>query len=81
MDAQQLQVGNGECLKISHIDTVSLPISFYDKYLHLKNILCVLEITKNLLSISKFTKDNDVVVMFVSDCCFVKDKATRIVLL
>lgn len=79
--SQQLQVGSGECLEISHTGSVSLPTSFYNKFLHLKNILCVPKITKNLLSISKFTRDNDVVVEFLSDCCFVKDKATRIVLL
>ena len=38
-------------------------------------------ITKNLLSISKFTKDNDIVVEFYDDCCLVKDKNTRKILM
>lgn len=31
-------------------------------------------ITKNLLRISKFTHDNNVIVEFLSDCRLVKDK-------
>ncbi|GAU51364.1 hypothetical protein TSUD_383580 [Trifolium subterraneum] len=34
------------------------------------------DITKNLLSISKFTADNNIFVEFDVDCCFVKDKLT-----
>ncbi|XP_031283016.1 uncharacterized protein LOC116141679 [Pistacia vera] len=45
------------------------------------DILCVPKITKNLLSISKFTKDNNVIVEFDANCCIVKDKSTGAMLL
>ena len=38
-------------------------------------------ITKNVIGISQFTKDNDVVIEFLSDCCLIKDKVTRTILL
>ena len=41
--------------------------------------MCI--ITKNLLSISKFTKDNNIVAEFYDDCCLVKDKNTRKILM
>ena len=47
----------------------------------LHDILHVPKITKNLLSISQFTKDNDVIVEFNSEFCMIKDKKTRKVLL
>lgn len=36
---------------------------------------------KNLLSISKLTKDNNFVIEFYSYSCFVKDRKTRVMLL
>lgn len=44
-------------------------------------MLCVPHITKNLLSISKFTRDNNVIVEFFADHCVVKDKHSKIILL
>lgn len=52
-----------------------------DYVFRLKNMLHVPHITKNLSSVSKFTKDNDVMFEFYFDCCFVNDKATKRVLL
>lgn len=40
-------------------------------------MLYVPDITKNLLSISKLTHDNNIIIEFDVDCCFVKDKMTR----
>ena len=77
----QLQVGNGESLNISHVGFALLPSSLKSKCVYLKNVLCVPRITKNLLSISKLTKDNNVVVEFDCDYCTVKDKGSRTVLL
>ena len=77
----QLQVGSGEYLYISHTGYSAIPSAFHSKCLHFKNILCVPKITKNLLSISKFTKDNNVIVEFDSNCCVVKDKYTGAILL
>ena len=51
------------------------------KPLKLKNILLVPSITKNLISISKFTLENYVIVEFNADCCYVKDNQSKEVLL
>lgn len=68
---QQLHIGSGEYFKISHKGSIFLPTA-------LSNIL---KFPKNLLSSSKFTDDNNVTVEFLSNCCFVKDKDTKEVLL
>ena len=47
----------------------------------LRNMLHCLEITKDLLSISKIAADNNVYVEFRKNHCFVKDKSLRNVLL
>lgn len=78
---ENMTVGNGSTLPITHIGSASLPSSQNSKSLQLSNILFVPHITKSLLSISKFTQDNDVFLEFHSDCCFVKDKCTRRILL
>ena len=56
-----LTIGDGSKLPISHIGTATLPSP---KSLALKNILLVSSIAKNLISISKFTRDNNVIVEF-----------------
>uniref|UniRef100_A0A803PI22 HAT C-terminal dimerisation domain-containing protein n=1 Tax=Cannabis sativa TaxID=3483 RepID=A0A803PI22_CANSA len=47
----------------------------------LQDILHVPSINKNLLSISQFTKDNNVILEFNVVCCLIKDKITKQVLL
>ena len=49
--------------------------------LYISKIFFMFSITKNLLSISQFTNDNNVIVEFYADCCYVKDKISRKVLL
>lgn len=44
-------------------------------------MLYVPHITKNLLSISKITKDDHVIVEFSADKCIIKDKHTQAILL
>ena len=44
-------------------------------------MLLVPSITKNLLSVSKFAKDNNVFFEFHFDACFVKDQDSQVVLL
>lgn len=44
--------------------------------LTLKNLLLVQVITKNLISISKFAKDNNVLFEFHSDKCLIKSQAS-----
>ena len=52
----QLHVGNGQGLQITHIGITSLPSS--SGSLSLKNVLYVPQIVKNLLLVQKFTTDN-----------------------
>jgi hypothetical protein len=47
----------------------------------LKNILCVPQLTKNLLSVSQLIKDNPITIEFTSTSCFVKEQATQTTLL
>jgi hypothetical protein len=49
--------------------------------LYLKNVLHVPEVTHNLLSIKKLTRDNNVFVEFHPDDVFVKDRDSRDVIL
>ena len=53
----QIHVGNGAGLAITHIGSSSLPSS--SKSFTLQNVLHVPHITKILISVSQFTKDND----------------------
>uniref|UniRef100_A0A803QD60 Integrase catalytic domain-containing protein n=1 Tax=Cannabis sativa TaxID=3483 RepID=A0A803QD60_CANSA len=77
---EKVTVGNGTQLSISHL---SNGILYTDsgQQLVLKEMLLVPEIAKNLLSVSKLTHDNNVLMEFYSDCCVVKDKLTKKVLL
>ena len=72
-----LQVGNGTSLPISHIGNSTFDVS---KPLHLRNVLLVPYIKKILISISKFTVDNNVLVEFDDFHCYVKDKVMKKVL-
>jgi len=49
--------------------------------LNLCNVLYVPEITKNLLSVSKLTTNNNALVEFDANYCYVKDKLTGKILL
>ena len=74
----KLALGDGSHLPITHIGNFHLPTS---RSLSLRNILLVPSITKNLISISKFTLENNVIVEFDSICCYIKDKQSKKVLL
>lgn len=43
----QLQVGNGENLSISHTGNTSFPSSLKNRSVHLKNVKCVPQVTRN----------------------------------
>ena len=78
----KIHMGNGEGLNISHIGhSVFSSLPFSSRVLYLKNLLCVSLITKNLISVSQFSKDNNVFFEFHHDSCFVKDRITRNILL
>lgn len=61
--------------------TTVIPSITSSKPLLLNNVLFVPHITKSLLSISKFTLDNNVFLEFHTSSCFVKDKLTNKILL
>uniref|UniRef100_A0A803PXS9 Integrase catalytic domain-containing protein n=1 Tax=Cannabis sativa TaxID=3483 RepID=A0A803PXS9_CANSA len=77
----KVTVGNGHYIPIMHIGSNSIDTNLSNHSLILKDILHVPSISKNLLSISKFTKDNNVLLVFDSSSWFVKDKRTNQVLL
>ncbi|GJU67166.1 putative RNA-directed DNA polymerase [Tanacetum coccineum] len=74
-----LYVGNGKGLPILHIG--SSKVYSPQKTFSLKNILHVLEISHNLLSIQKFCHDNDVFFEFHTSYFVVKDASTHTTLL
>ena len=78
---EQLHIGDGKGLLIKHIGHTSFESPFTSHKLDLKHLLHVPEITKNLLSVSKFCTDNNVLFEFHSTRCFVKDQSTRTILL
>ncbi|GKA53687.1 retrovirus-related pol polyprotein from transposon TNT 1-94 [Tanacetum coccineum] len=74
-----LHVGNGKGLPILHIG--SSKVYSPQKMFSLKNILHVLEISHNLLSVQKFCHDNDVFFEFHTSYFVVKDESTHTTLL
>ena len=70
----KLALGDGSKLLITQIRHITLPTS---RSFHLKNVLMVPSITKNLISISKFTIENDVIMGFDSTYYYIKDKQSR----
>jgi histone deacetylase 1/2 len=75
----QVQVANGAGLPISHIGHSI--ISGSNRPLVLKNVLHVPRISKHLLSVYKLVSQNDVFIEFHRNSFFVKDKATRKIIL
>ena len=75
--ANQLVIGNGAGLPISHIGSSFLTAQNHpSRKLLLKHLFHVPNITKNLLSVSQFARDNHVFFKFHPLTCFVKDRAT-----
>ena len=75
----QLHVGNGQGLKITHTSITSLPLS--SSSLSLKNVLCVPQIVKNLLLVQKFATDNSCFFEFWPSYFLVKDQVSKKILL
>ncbi|KAL5739288.1 hypothetical protein ACOSP7_028206 [Xanthoceras sorbifolium] len=72
---EKLAVGSGDQLDISHIGIVIVcSHSMPTVKLKLDKVLHVPRIAKNLLSISRFTIDNNALAEFVDGCCLIKDK-------
>lgn len=76
---EHVAVGNGNQLNIESVGKTSIPTS--SQSLLLNNILYVPQITRHLVSVSQFTKDNNVLVEFHQNVCFVKDKQTQMLLM
>ena len=76
----QVHTANGSSMHISHIGQASLP-THSSRHLHLHNVLRVPSVTHNLLSVPKLTRDNNVFIEFHLFDLFVKDRATREILL
>lgn len=74
-----IQVANGEKLLISHIGNTF--ISTFDHELVLDKLVHVPNVTKNLLFVSQFAKDNNVFFKFYPYSCLVNDLVTKAVLL
>jgi len=73
--ADKIRVGNGSGLSITHKGSATLSIS-RTQFL-LQNLLLVPDICKNLLSVSKFSRDNNVFFEFHSTHFLIKDCHTQ----
>lgn len=71
----QVIVGNGDYLPITHIGSVALHTT--QGNLPLEDVFVCPGITKSLLSVSKLTKDYPCEITFDCDSVFVKDKQTK----
>jgi hypothetical protein len=71
-----VHTANGTGMRISHIGQSSIP-THTPTPLHLKNVLHVPEVTRNLMSVKKLTLDNNVFVEFHPNDVFVKDWDSR----
>lgn len=79
--SQHLHVGSGECLSISHTGYISSPTTLSNNFLHLVNVLCLPKVIKNLLSVAKLTRENNVKTEFHPEFCLVKDRDTNVILM
>jgi hypothetical protein len=74
-----VQVGNGTCLQILHTGSCSINTDTHP--LSLNNVLYVPNISKHLLSVHKLSRDNNIFFKFHPWYYFIKDRATRKLLL
>lgn len=72
-------VGNGDKLSITCVGKSVLTDGCH--VLNLENVLCVPEIAKNLVSMSKLAQDNNVFIEFHGHFCLVKDKTSGRIML
>lgn len=79
---EQVHMGNGQGLPISSIGSTHFVSPLHPHItLSLNNLLHVPTITKNLMSISQFERDNNVFFEFHSDHCLVKSQGSNAILL
>ena len=79
----KLIIGNGIGLNITHIGKAILRMHNCtdSTVIKLNNILLVPQITKNLISISQLTKDNNIIVEFTDKLFFMKDRVKNLIIL
>ena len=70
--SEKLIVGNGLGMSIHHVGNFSFKLDLSNYSFKLTKLLHVPHISKNLLSVSQFTKDNKVLFEFHPDSCLVK---------
>ena len=81
-NSDQIFVGNGQGLKMVGVGTSNFNSPLLPNFqLTLKNLLHVPSITKNLLNVSQFARDNHVYFEFHPNFCVVKLQGTHEVLL
>jgi hypothetical protein len=78
-DHDDVMIGDGTTLPITHTGSVSLPT--LNSSFHLQDVLCVPTMQKNLISIALFCQTNNVSVEIFPTCFHVKDLRTRDILL
>ena len=72
---EEIVIGNGSGVPITHIGSLTLPTS--SKTLHLSNVLCAPTMTRNIISISQLLRsDNNLLIEFSSDSFHMKDRLT-----
>lgn len=77
-----VQIGNGQGLSITSRGSMVFPSNFCPhRSLKLSKLLPVPNITKNLISVSQFAKDNSIFFEFHANSCFVKCQTTSKILL
>jgi hypothetical protein len=75
----QIKTASGEGMDIEHVGHSIIHTPSRD--LHLNNVLYVPQAAKNLVSVHRFTKDNQTFMEFHLDFVLVKDEATKKVML
>lgn len=77
----QIYAANGSSFLILHYGSSFPSCTMPSKSLILNNLLHIPSITKNLISVSQFAKDNDVFSEFHPKFCYVKDRVSGQILL
>jgi histone deacetylase 1/2 len=80
--SDQVHIGTGQGLSITFVGSMSFSSPFYPHTtLKLNNLLYVPSITKKLVSVSQFARDNNVYFEFHPNECFVKSQGSSKLLL
>jgi len=80
--SDQVHIGNSQGLSIHSVGSMSFTSPFSPRTtLKLNNLLHVPSITKNLVSVSQFSKDNNVFFEFHPNICYVKSQGSSKILL